>query len=80
MPVRFPDEPAFQGRFAPVRLEGEIDPYLEAAAITIEDIGLRRPSLDEVFLALTGHTTTTAAVLERDHASNSAHPDPRRSA
>src|ERR1700749_3222069 len=24
MPVRFPDEPGFQGRFAPVRLEGEI--------------------------------------------------------
>ena len=24
MTVRFPDEPAFQGRFAPVRLEGEI--------------------------------------------------------
>jgi hypothetical protein len=24
MTVRFPDEPGFQGRFAPVRLEGEI--------------------------------------------------------
>jgi carotenoid cleavage dioxygenase-like enzyme len=24
MTVRFPDEPSFQGRFAPVRLEGEI--------------------------------------------------------
>jgi carotenoid cleavage dioxygenase-like enzyme len=24
MAVRFPDEPGFQGRFAPVRLEGEI--------------------------------------------------------
>ena len=24
MSVRFPDEPGFQGRFAPVRLEGDI--------------------------------------------------------
>jgi len=24
MTVRFPDEPGFQGRFAPVRMEGEI--------------------------------------------------------
>jgi ABC-2 type transport system ATP-binding protein len=55
--------------------------YLEEAAITIEDIGLRRPSLDEVFLALTGHTTTTPAdAPERDLATNCAHPDPRCSA
>jgi len=32
---------------------------LDDAAITVEDITLRRPTLDEVFLALTGHTTTT---------------------
>jgi ABC-2 type transport system ATP-binding protein len=30
---------------------------LDDAAITVEDITLRRPTLDEVFLALTGHTT-----------------------
>lgn len=29
---------------------------LEAAGIAIDDIALRRPSLDDVFLALTGHT------------------------
>jgi ABC-2 type transport system ATP-binding protein len=28
---------------------------LDAAAIAIDDIGLRRPTLDDVFLALTGH-------------------------
>ena len=28
---------------------------LDEAAITIDDIGLRRPTLDDVFLALTGH-------------------------
>jgi len=30
---------------------------LDHAAVTVEDIALRRPTLDEVFLALTGHTT-----------------------
>ena len=28
------------------------------AGIDVEDLGIRRPSLDEVFLSLTGHTTT----------------------
>jgi ABC-2 type transport system ATP-binding protein len=46
--------------------------YLEDAAITVEDIGLRRPSLDEVFLALTGHTTPTP---ETDLAAAGAHPN-----
>jgi ABC-2 type transport system ATP-binding protein len=32
---------------------------LDDAAVALEDIALRRPTLDEVFLALTGHTTTT---------------------
>jgi ABC-2 type transport system ATP-binding protein len=31
---------------------------LDDAAVPVEDISLRRPTLDEVFLALTGHTTT----------------------
>ncbi|HVT42484.1 MAG TPA: ATP-binding cassette domain-containing protein [Acidimicrobiales bacterium] len=31
---------------------------LDEAAVPVEDIALRRPTLDEVFLALTGHTTT----------------------
>jgi ABC-2 type transport system ATP-binding protein len=31
---------------------------LDDAGITVEDLSLRRPTLDEVFLALTGHTTT----------------------
>jgi ABC-2 type transport system ATP-binding protein len=30
---------------------------LDEARITVADLGLRRPSLDDVFLALTGHTT-----------------------
>jgi ABC-2 type transport system ATP-binding protein len=32
---------------------------LDEAEVPVEDIALRRPTLDEVFLALTGHTTTT---------------------
>ncbi|HEX8862382.1 MAG TPA: daunorubicin/doxorubicin resistance ABC transporter ATP-binding protein DrrA, partial [Actinomycetes bacterium] len=31
---------------------------LEAAGIAIEDVGLRRPTLDEVFLRLTDHRAT----------------------
>ena len=30
---------------------------LDEQQITVADLGLRRPSLDDVFLALTGHTT-----------------------
>jgi ABC-2 type transport system ATP-binding protein len=30
---------------------------LDEAAVAVEDISLRRPTLDEVFLSLTGHTT-----------------------
>jgi ABC-2 type transport system ATP-binding protein len=33
---------------------------LDEAAVTVADLGLRRPSLDDVFLALTGHTTDSA--------------------
>jgi ABC-2 type transport system ATP-binding protein len=32
---------------------------LDDADIAVEDLGLRRPTLDEVFLALTGHAATT---------------------
>ena len=34
---------------------------LEAADIPVAEIGLRLPSLDDVFLALTGHTAEEAA-------------------
>jgi ABC-2 type transport system ATP-binding protein len=34
---------------------------LDEAHIPIDDIGLRRPTLDDVFLALTGHTAVTSA-------------------
>ena len=28
---------------------------LDAAGVTVQDVGLRRPTLDDVFLSLTGH-------------------------
>jgi ABC-2 type transport system ATP-binding protein len=34
---------------------------LDDASVAVEDISLRRPTLDEVFLALTGHTTAPGA-------------------
>ncbi len=41
---------------------------LDDAAVPVEDITLRRPTLDEVFLALTGHTT--------DSTTTDTHTDP----
>ena len=32
---------------------------LDQAGIAVDDIGLRRPTLDDVFLSLTGHTAVT---------------------
>jgi ABC-2 type transport system ATP-binding protein len=41
---------------------------LDEAGITIDDIGLRRPTLDDVFLALTGHGAELAAAAEDEPA------------
>jgi ABC-2 type transport system ATP-binding protein len=38
---------------------------LDGAPVSIDDIGIRRPSLDEVFLALTGHGAGRASGAER---------------
>ncbi|HEX4530829.1 MAG TPA: daunorubicin/doxorubicin resistance ABC transporter ATP-binding protein DrrA, partial [Acidimicrobiia bacterium] len=38
---------------------------LDEAGIKLVDITLRRPSLDDVFLALTGHTTVSGSSDER---------------
>ena len=35
-------------------------PRLDAAGITVSDVGLRRPTLDDVFLTLTGHAAEAA--------------------
>ena len=41
---------------------------LDDAEVPVEDIALRRPTLDEVFLALTGHTTTDPTTPKEDAA------------
>ena len=41
---------------------------LDEAEVPVEDIALRRPTLDEVFLALTGHTTTDPTTPKEDAA------------
>jgi ABC-2 type transport system ATP-binding protein len=41
---------------------------LDDAEVPVEDIALRRPTLDEVFLALTGHTTTDPTTPQEDAA------------
>jgi ABC-2 type transport system ATP-binding protein len=41
---------------------------LSAAGIPVDDIGLRRPTLDDVFLTLTGHTTEWNAFEDGDGA------------
>jgi ABC-2 type transport system ATP-binding protein len=43
---------------------------LDAAAITVDDITLRRPTLDEVFMALTGRTASAPATSERGTSKN----------
>jgi ABC-2 type transport system ATP-binding protein len=41
---------------------------LEAAGVLVDDIALRQPTLDEVFLALTGHFATDDEIDESPHA------------
>ncbi|BCB76993.1 hypothetical protein Pflav_034030 [Phytohabitans flavus] len=39
---------------------GEVMRSLQAEGITVEDIGVRRPTLDEAFLQITGHRSIPA--------------------
>jgi len=48
------------------RVLTEVIRELDAADVTIDDIGLRRPTLDDVFLALTGHAAETGPALGVD--------------
>jgi ABC-2 type transport system ATP-binding protein len=41
---------------------------LDGSTAEIFDVGLRRPDLDDVFLALTGHVTEDEAAASRDDA------------
>ncbi|MER5561003.1 ATP-binding cassette domain-containing protein [Streptomyces sp. NPDC058961] len=48
------------------RLLADIIRSLDEQDITIDDIGLRRPTLDDVFIALTGHTAEAAEPAESE--------------
>jgi ABC-2 type transport system ATP-binding protein len=68
-----------KGRHASVTVAGGARPLaavvrdFDAAGVQLDDIGLRRPTLDDVFLALTGH----AAQLTEDEG-DAMSPDARR--
>jgi ABC-2 type transport system ATP-binding protein len=47
---------------------------LDAAGIAVQDVGLRRPTLDDVFLSLTGHAAEIEAGPAGDDASESRTP------
>jgi ABC-2 type transport system ATP-binding protein len=48
------------------RLLAEVIRELDAAGIEIDDIGLRRPTLDDVFISLTGHAAEVRAEEAED--------------
>jgi ABC-2 type transport system ATP-binding protein len=50
---------------------------LDAAHIVLDDVGLRRPTLDDVFLSLTGHAADDANVADSSPGGTSAPEVPR---
>jgi ABC-2 type transport system ATP-binding protein len=63
-------DPAARTVEAPVvggaRRMPEIVRELDAAGVLLDDLGIRRPSLDDVFLTLTGRAADTAAESEKE--------------
>ena len=47
------------------RLLANVVRDLDAIGVRLDDLGIRRPTLDDVFLTLTGHATTTEPTDER---------------
>ncbi|MHC0430790.1 ATP-binding cassette domain-containing protein [Streptomyces sp. O3] len=60
------------------KLLAEVIRELDARGIEIDDIGLRRPTLDDVFISLTGHAAETAA--EDADSEQTENAKPRRGA
>jgi ABC-2 type transport system ATP-binding protein len=44
----------------------EIVRDLDAAGVLLDDLSIRHPSLDDVFLTLTGHASETSAGIESE--------------
>jgi ABC-2 type transport system ATP-binding protein len=60
------EEPLAEDRVVRVPVRGRSGTIVEAvrrlddAGVAVDDLGLRRPTLDDVFLALTGHAAEAA--------------------
>jgi ABC-2 type transport system ATP-binding protein len=54
------------------KLLAEIIRDLDTEGVEIDDIGLRRPTLDDVFISLTGHAAETAGNAEEDETPGTA--------
>jgi ABC-type multidrug transport system ATPase subunit len=64
------DEPYTDGQLVSLRIDdrsalGQAVRRLDEAGIAIDDLSLRRPSLDEVFLAITGHLAEDESDADR---------------
>jgi ABC-2 type transport system ATP-binding protein len=46
------------------KLRAEVTRELDARGVELDDVGLRRPTLDDVFLSLTGHMAEAAETGE----------------
>jgi ABC-2 type transport system ATP-binding protein len=57
------------------KLLAEVIRELDARGVEIDDIGLRRPTLDDVFISLTGHAAETAADATADGTGDGPGPD-----
>ncbi|MCX5385280.1 ATP-binding cassette domain-containing protein [Streptomyces sp. NBC_00083] len=57
------------------KLLAEVIRELDARGVEIDDIGLRRPTLDDVFISLTGHAAETAADGTADGTGDGPGPD-----
>ncbi|MEW6059404.1 MAG: SDR family NAD(P)-dependent oxidoreductase [Actinomycetota bacterium] len=65
------DEPYTDGQLVSLRIDdssalGHAVRRLDDAGIAIDDLSLRRPSLDEVFLAITGHLAEDEAEVDEE--------------
>ena len=58
-------------REGPLALQGVLG-ELNAAGIRLHDAGMRRPTLDDVFLKLTGHTTGDGTEVDEEQAAEVA--------
>lgn len=62
------------------KLLAEVIRELDARGVEIDDIGLRRPTLDDVFISLTGHVAEVDEANGNGNGSEDAKPEPKKEA